>query len=373
MAAALVASPQTFSLPPGRIRCILCQGLVSYNMADVSRYHNHMNHEHGAFSNLEFLLTACLMSQEQKNEVIEKYQPGLRLDLPLPDLPPTPTSLPGDPPSLFKTPTPAKRKARDSSLENSTFKRTPQNTIEVKKEVVKKESPPRLTCDDCQASFTMQIALRNHQKRNHHGSFQVDQESRPPDPPPSLDNYNQLMESLTRRWLQQASASETKSVKIIDFPTNDHEWSDLISSNQSNEKESEGVNEDNDDDDEIIAETIIFREADLKKSSFFTKYTDTWERIEDNKDGLKEENFVPIRSEKMPQGWKKFERFKSLRAGAKKVEKIYLTKDLTILKTEIAVLEFMKMTNRYSSRDLLETAEYLRIPKKILEAWIKMD
>ena len=41
---------------PGKIFCILCNGVVSYKDGDKSRFVGHMNHEHEAISGINFIL-----------------------------------------------------------------------------------------------------------------------------------------------------------------------------------------------------------------------------------------------------------------------------------------------------------------------------
>ena len=51
--------------------CILCNGIVSYSRGDTKRFDDHMNIEHGAFYNLDYILAGCLMSGDQRKVVSE--------------------------------------------------------------------------------------------------------------------------------------------------------------------------------------------------------------------------------------------------------------------------------------------------------------
>ena len=71
---------------PGTVCCLLCRGLVIYKASilflgpeqypcncnttlqdgDKTRFRNHMNNEHGAFFDLDYLLASCMMETEQK-------------------------------------------------------------------------------------------------------------------------------------------------------------------------------------------------------------------------------------------------------------------------------------------------------------------
>jgi len=51
---------------PGTVCCLLCRGLVIYKDGDKTRFRSHMNNEHGAFFDLDYLLASCMMETEQK-------------------------------------------------------------------------------------------------------------------------------------------------------------------------------------------------------------------------------------------------------------------------------------------------------------------
>ena len=73
------------SLPPaGTVCCLLCRGVVAYRNLDISRstiflcsildlvvprFQAHMNYEHGAYFDMDFLLAACLMDDEERKAV----------------------------------------------------------------------------------------------------------------------------------------------------------------------------------------------------------------------------------------------------------------------------------------------------------------
>jgi len=54
---------------PGTVCCLLCRGLVIYKQGDSSRFKAHLNNEHGAFFDINYLLASCLMDAEQKEQV----------------------------------------------------------------------------------------------------------------------------------------------------------------------------------------------------------------------------------------------------------------------------------------------------------------
>ena len=55
---------------PGKVSCLLCRGAILFRDGDRSRFYAHMNNEHGAFFDLDYLLASSLMDQAQKEVVI---------------------------------------------------------------------------------------------------------------------------------------------------------------------------------------------------------------------------------------------------------------------------------------------------------------
>ena len=74
------------TLPPaGTVCCLLCRGVVAYRNLDMNRFlehiiiiliniillrfQEHMNHEHGAFFDMDFLLAASFMDDKKRKVV----------------------------------------------------------------------------------------------------------------------------------------------------------------------------------------------------------------------------------------------------------------------------------------------------------------
>jgi len=54
---------------PGTVCCILCRGMVIYKDGDKTRFKNHLNNEHGAFFDIDYLLASCLLENDQKEAI----------------------------------------------------------------------------------------------------------------------------------------------------------------------------------------------------------------------------------------------------------------------------------------------------------------
>ena len=55
---------------PGTVSCLLCRGAILFRDGDRSRFFAHMNNEHGAFFDLDYILASSLMDRTQKEVVI---------------------------------------------------------------------------------------------------------------------------------------------------------------------------------------------------------------------------------------------------------------------------------------------------------------
>ena len=101
----------TAAAPPGTVCCLLCRGMIAYRNCDPSRFHNHMNYEHGAYFDMEFLLSACMMDEEERQavrNVMQQKQQGREEPAALPpprvEQQPAPQPAPPPPSSLASVP-----------------------------------------------------------------------------------------------------------------------------------------------------------------------------------------------------------------------------------------------------------------------------
>ena len=54
---------------PGTLSCLLCRREVMYRNKDTSNFNRHMEKEHGAYFDLDFLLATCFMDEDEKEAV----------------------------------------------------------------------------------------------------------------------------------------------------------------------------------------------------------------------------------------------------------------------------------------------------------------
>ena len=68
---------------PGTVCCILCRGTIIYKDGDKQRFRAHLNNEHGAFYDIDYLLASSLMDIGQKETVarsVDITAPGANYD-----------------------------------------------------------------------------------------------------------------------------------------------------------------------------------------------------------------------------------------------------------------------------------------------------
>ena len=67
--ASVIRYSHTPAPPPGTVCCLLCRGMVAFRNGDPTRFNNHMEYEHQAYFDMEFLLAACMMNEEEREAV----------------------------------------------------------------------------------------------------------------------------------------------------------------------------------------------------------------------------------------------------------------------------------------------------------------
>jgi len=146
------------NLIPGTVCCILCRGMVIYKDGDKSRFKNHMNNEHGAFFDIDYLLASCLMESGQKEAVAKTVNANN-----------------GDYSSLLLRKTSVaevEMTLREETLDNRGNEEDDNDevnlsaTIELKKEKMDEfDIDLRLKCVNCEVQFGTQDGYIQHERK----------------------------------------------------------------------------------------------------------------------------------------------------------------------------------------------------------------
>jgi len=149
---------------PGTVCCLLCRGMVIYKDGDKSRFKNHMNNEHGAFFDIDYLLASCLLERDQKEAVARTVKTAEYNNLMLGDNVSTETGVTLREESLYSTedggradPMVVKKESYDYSL--------PPLDAELKEPKKK-----NIECEQCGKHYSSKQSLRAHTEKMHNSN-----------------------------------------------------------------------------------------------------------------------------------------------------------------------------------------------------------
>ena len=404
------------SAPPGTVCCMLCRGVVAYRAGDSARFTAHMHHEHGAYFDMEFLLAACLMNEEEREAVRsvmatkiaeQGAQHKQKEDETL-----SKSSVPNTPPS--------KRTKQDEDDVEVIINNIKQEEVKEVTEESSDDQPKMISfeCGDCGKSFKHRKSLKIHQNRTHGDGATKSSTTLPaltyPTPPksvtpqPSSPLVNKTNTSSSSSSMLVSSTSFFENMEKSWMPAKDSKTKPEISDNYSFKQESivpkvvamdedsreDLLQEDDDPDDpeygedetskETVSEVTVPKtsegpkrdtkekpavEADVSKSKYFKANPQSIGKLGDNGSSLSD--FTTV-DPKLPSGWRVKEYVKDVGGGRKEKKKFFLTRDHHILKTGLAVLEFMRLTGQFTAKQIMDIAKYLAVPVSRLEKYMEL-
>jgi len=174
---------------PGTVCCLLCRGMVIYKDGDKSRFKNHMNNEHGAFFDIDYLLASCLLESEQKEAVAKTVKAADYTNLLKETTASVTTNTTRGEEATFV-------RQEDEFVDRLVLKKeridvpdgnlqcacgtqfgTQEGFIQHSRKGCKKEEPKKKSneCDQCGKCYTSKQSLRAH-KEKHHNMENIKQE-----------------------------------------------------------------------------------------------------------------------------------------------------------------------------------------------------
>ena len=421
--------------PPGTVCCMLCRGMVAYRGGDTTRFTNHMNYEHGAYFDHEFLLAACLMNEEERDAVRNvmsaktSSQQSSSSPIPSPRTAPAPQiSSPMTVGSVdedsFKTPKSKRKRIEKAVVEDDTEKSVVVKTENMSDiiESDKKEKKVMFECEECQRSYSTRKSLSCHYTKMGHGpksktptpspAFPTPTRSATPPPassPSVSSSSSTFFDALQKSWksvIEDSSTKEsTKDIKEATSTSAEYaiKSEDLMSKVATLDEEAEEPSAPNDDDDEDpddpgypetqskepepmdttaevaeeadpladLAKKELEIEANVEKSKYFKANPHTFSLPTDKEPGMSVEEFT-TEDEKMPRGWKIKEVTRDLKNGRRETKRFFLTRDHHVLKTGLAVLEFMRLTGAFTAKQIMDIARHLSVPVSRLEKYMEL-
>jgi len=444
--------------------------MVAYRNLDTNRFVAHMNYEHGAYFDMEFLLAACLMDEEERKAVRnvmelkhkaqqEKGREGeerrgekrpliveQRKETQAPPPPPVPA------PRQIPAPVPVKEEVPDEvrvlpekwegpktkpsftcGVCDKTFlllkylqahqkkachsspSPSPPSPVTMKpQEAPRPPSAHEFKCGQCQYSGSRERDLRLHVTKKH---WAVPGTPPPPSPtlpkPSSAPGPDNVFSSLSNSWTKNKEISKEKEVakekeasvdKEISKPkpvksepkeasleemtaavgdnnesmeTEDPDDPDPAEENQASSpvEDTTFISFDNEASSTSSVPVTSHSEeedttlqVDVGKSKYFKANPQTVSVQVDSK--IREQ--YDVIDDKLPVGWKVREIEHEFKSGKKETKRHYLTPDNKALKTGLAVLEYMRLSSRYSAKEIMDYAKYLAVPVNRLEKYMEL-
>jgi len=447
--------------PPGTVCCILCRGMIAYRNNDTTRFSNHMNYEHGAYFDMEFLLAACLMDEEERKAVRNvmelKYKSQKKESQEFKESPPS--KRPISAVMTDETNNTAKVAKREKEVVvkkevSDEIRILPEDWDVPKKaddaDKIEEDQRIMFKCDGCEKSFLHRKSLQTHQVKFGHASINPETPSpsefsckvpnckytgnkskdlqshvtrmhktatptppksatpTPPKsatPPPSVTTSNtqssDLFSNMAKSWakkkvtpnktinkptkvkkepveegknnsLQEMSESLVNDESSIETPVTDSSIADssIDTSTEVSNGESKTI-----EDTTFVSIDSSSNDADnpddvnISKSKYFKANPQTVSTMTEKAGAA--DQFTVV-DDKLPAGWKVKEILHEFKSGRKERKRSYLTPDLKILKTGLAVLEYMRLSGRYSAKEIMDYAKYLSVPVNRLEKYMEL-
>merc|ERR1712202_3749 len=304
-----VTPDRTMLQVQGTVCCILCRGVLNFKDKDSSRFESHMQSEHGAYFDLEFILAACLMDEDEKNAVRTVMTAKYKEEV-------------DEMPKVISY--------NSLKVENSC------EDMPISLEENSSEEKEKLTCSKCDATFACAKYVKKHESVVH----SVNKE---------LFSCNKCKKSYA--W---------KST-LLKHKRGDHCENSQNNTNNTEEQE------------ESVAVSINAAvgniggnyNVDISVSNYFQNLPMV---IKPLKSRIYRKDFKE-KDDKLPSGW----RFKVRETnnpqytGGIRRHKIFLTPDNRTVHTGLGVIEYLRLEEKFGQGELWNMAQHLGIEKKKFE------
>jgi len=336
------------------IRCFLCRGYVLYKDGDLERFKAHLANQHGAFFDIEYLLASCFMEDSQKLAVSKPIMESLSSE------------------NQVKQETPENSEKAKVKREKTSKAKTPKNPkdkstkakkekpLKVKKPKVKKEKSAKASKDvvDGEDEVTEEKVASeepNDSVTDADMSFSSAADS--------------LLEELDNE-LNSLDSSMDVTVEDSETPTLDeenHEDQPSMDSKKKQKKKTEkGSNASGDSRWEALSESLAKQGIDITKSAYFSKSKQVL-----SSGGKYQEKFteaVPC----LPDNWKT-RTVEAKDKGKVVVHKHFLSPEGAMMKTTMAVVEYLRIEGKMKPEEILEVAKVLKVGSRKLQKLFSND
>jgi len=371
------------------IRCLLCRGYVLYKDGDINRFKVHLANQHGAFFDIEYLLASCFMDEAQKISISKPFVDSL------------------------------KGENLDQHVNDNEYAEAQDPKPKVKKEKSSKVKSPKVKpfpCDGCPKSYGSKQTLKNHTRIEHKTVQSTEdvitaenqigdtnstslagiveessyEEPAPEDPTsenPTPEEPN-AEESATEVSLKEqvemtfSSAADnlleelnkeletldsSMDVTIDETEKTVEENNDLDSKKKGKKKKSEkGSNSSSESKWKALSESLAKQGIHISQSSYFSKTKQVISNGEKYSDKFTE--VVPG----LPDNWK-LRTVEAKDKGKVVLHKHFLSPEGVLMKSTMAVVEYLRIEGKLKPDDILEVAKTLKVGNRKLQKLFSND
>jgi len=355
------------------IRCFLCQGYVLFKDGDLERFRAHLANQHGVFFGIDYLLASCFMDDEQRTSIAKPFIDSLQSE------------------NMVQ---------QESELETDEAHETTEKPKTKKEKSSSKAKSPKVKpfpCDVCPKSYGSKQSLKVHTKSGHTSGNppkdgikteseellitsevplkeEDDFSSNVDSPVDLVEELNKELESLdssldvtideTNSTMEETNSTmEEVSNTIEDTKDHDNEMDAKKKSKKKSEKSSK-ISADSRW--KALTEKLLQQGIDITQSPYFTKTKQVLSDGEKFQDKFTEA--VPG----LPENWK-YRTVDVKDKGKVVVLKHFLSPECVLMKSAMAVVEYLRMEGKLKPDEILEVAKTLKVGNRKLQKLFSND
>ena len=337
------------------IRCFLCRGYVLYKDGDLERFKAHLANQHGAFFDIDYLIASCFMEDSAK----------LKVSMPIME-------------SLS-----SENQVKQETVENSDKvkvkkEKTKVKTPKDKSTKVKKEKPLKVKKIKKEKSSKVKPAKAVQDVVQGEGEV-TEEKAAPEEPNDSVADSDMSFSSAADSLLEELNNELNSLDSSMDVTVEDSETPTLDEENledqppldtkkkgkKKTEKE-KGSNSSGDSRWEALSESLAKHGIDITKSAYFSKTKQVLSSGEKYQEKFTEA--VPC----LPANWKT-RTVDAKDKGKVVVHKHFLSPEGAMMKTTMAVVEYLRIEGKLKPEEILEVAKILKVGSTKLQKLFTND
>ena len=339
------------------IRCFLCRGYVLYKEGDLARFKAHLANQHGAFFDIDYLLASCFMEDSQKLAVSKPIMESLNSEIPL-------KQEVVENSNKAKVKKEKKSKAKAKTTKEKTMKVKKEKPLKVKKDKSTKVKRPKAAKDVVPSDVEVTEEKVSAEEPNDSSLMSVD------DGNVSFSSAaDSLLEELNNE-LNSLDSSVDVTIEDTEASTLDEENTEdqpqLDSKKKEKKKIEKGSNPSVDSKWEALCENLAKQGIDITKSAYFSKTKQVLSSGEKFQEKFTET--VPC----LPDNWK-FRTVEAKDKGKVVVHKHFLSPEGAMMKTTMAVVEYLRIEGKLKPDEILEVAKTLKVGSRKLQKLFSND